>query len=454
MIIANDATVKAGAFFPMTCKKIIRAQVIAEMAQLPLIYLVDSAGVFLPLQEDVFPDTDDFGRIFRNNAVFSAKGIPQLAAIMGNCVAGGGYLPVLCDTLLMTEGSGLYLAGPALVKAAIGQDVESEELGGATMHAEISGTIDFKEPDDESCIKRLQRLMLQSTSARTRPAPPFPTSEPLRKPEEVYSIFNDDTAVQFDVRDLLACIVDADSFDEYKSDYGRSLVCGYSRIGGWPCAIVANQRKLTERRMPGGKEGPNVSVNMPSVIYDDSAEKAARFIMDCNQKRIPILFAHDTTGFMVGRDSEQGGIIRAGAKLVNAMSNSIVPKISLLLNASYGAGNYAMCGRAFDPLLTLAWPSAKCAVMGAAQAASTLLQIDLAARKRRGDEVDEETRAELLAAISASYLEQQDVLYGAARGWVDRMIAPEDTRAELIEALMIASGCDMSVPFKTGVLQT
>ena len=454
MIIANDATVKAGAFFPMTCKKIIRAQVIAEMARLPLVYLVDSAGVFLPLQEDVFPDTDDFGRIFRNNAVFSAQGLPQLAAIMGNCVAGGGYLPVLCDTLLMTEGSGLYLAGPALVKAAIGQNVESEELGGAEMHAEISGTIDFKEPNDEACIKRLQRLMLQTTSARTRPAPPFPTSAPSRKPEEVYDIFTADSATQFDVRELLACVVDADSFDEYKSDYGQSLVCGYTRIGGWPCAIVANQRMLTQRKMPGGKSGPSVSINMPSVIYDDSAEKAARFIMDCNQKRLPIIFAHDTTGFMVGRDSEQGGIIRAGAKLVNAMSNSVVPKISLLLNASYGAGNYAMCGRAFDPLFTLAWPGAKCAVMGAMQAANTLLQIDLAARTRRGEEVDDETQAELLAAIAASYLEQQNVLYGAARGWLDRVIAPEETRAELIEALMVASGCDTSAPFQTGVLQT
>jgi acetyl-CoA carboxylase carboxyltransferase component len=454
MIIANDATVKAGAFFPMTCKKIIRAQVIAETARLPLIYLVDSAGVFLPLQEDVFPDTDDFGRIFRNNAVFSAKGIPQLAAIMGNCVAGGGYLPVLCDTLLMTEGSGLYLAGPALVKAAIGQEAGSEELGGAAMHAEISGTIDFMEPDDESCITRLQRLMLQSTSARTRPEPPFPGSKPSREPSEVYTIFSGEPAAQFDVRDLLQCIIDADSWDEYKKDYGRSLICGYARIGGWPCGIIANQRMMTERRMPGGKDGPSVSMNMPSVIYDDSADKAARFIMDCNQKRIPILFAHDTTGFMVGRDSEQAGIIRSGAKLVNVMSNSVVPKISLLLNASYGAGNYAMCGRAFDPLFTLAWPGAKCAVMGASQVASTLLQIDLAARKRRGEEIDEEMQKQLLAAISASYLEQQDVLYGAARGWVDRMIAPEETRAEMIEVLMIASGCDTSAPFQTGVLQT
>ena len=454
MIIANDATVKAGAFFPMTCKKIIRAQVIAERARLPLVYLVDSAGVFLPLQEDVFPDTDDFGRIFRNNAVLSAKGIPQLAAIMGNCVAGGGYLPVLCDTLLMTEGSGLYLAGPALVKAAIGQEVDDETLGGASMHAEISGTIDFHEADDDACLDRVRRLMLDCMAARIRPEPPFEAGEPGRSIADLPEIFRPEPGAQYDMRDLLACLVDDGSVDEYKEDYGRSLVCSYARIGGWPCGIVANQRCMTKRRMPGGKGGPSEAVNMPAVIYDDAAEKAARFIMDCNQKRIPLVFAHDTTGFMVGRDSEQGGIIRAGAKMVNAMSNCVVPKISLLLNASYGAGNYAMCGRAFDPFLTLAWPVARCAVMGAAQAANVLLQIDLAARKRRGEEVDEGTRERLLSAITASYTEQQDVLYGAARGWIDRMIDPLQTRNELIEALMLASGVDSSMPFRTGVLQT
>ena len=454
MIIANDATVKAGAFFPMTCKKIIRAQVIAERARLPLVYLVDSAGVFLPLQEDVFPDTDDFGRIFRNNAVLSAKGIPQLAAIMGNCVAGGGYLPVLCDTLLMTEGSGLYLAGPALVKAAIGQEVDDETLGGASMHAEISGTIDFHEPDDDACLDRVRRLMLDCMAARTRPEPPFEASEPSRSSSDIPEVFKPEPGAQYDMRDLLACVADEGSVDEYKEDYGRSLVCSYARIGGWPCGIVANQRCMTKRRMPGGKEGPSEAVNMPAVIYDDAAEKTARFIMDCNQKRIPLVFVHDTTGFMVGRDSEQGGIIRAGAKMVNAMSNCVVPKISLLVNASYGAGNYAMCGRAFDPFLTLAWPAARCAVMGAAQAANVLLQIDLAARKRRGEEIDGETREQLLEAITASYTEQQDVLYGAARGWVDRMIDPLQTRNELTEALMLASGVDSSMPFSTGVLQT
>ena len=314
MIVANDATVKAGAFFPMTCKKIIRAQTIAERARLPLLYLVDSAGVYLPMQEDVFPDTDDFGRIFRNNAVISAQGITQMAAIMGNCVAGGGYLPVLCDTLLMTEGSGLYLAGPALVKAAIGQEVGNEELGGASMHAEISGTIDFKEKDDPAAIKRLRSLMLANQSALAAPVPPFEAGKAKRRSDDVFSIYKGNASEQYDMEDLLACIVDDGSFDEYKADFGMSLVCAYARIGGWPCGIVANQRKLTQKKMPGGKAGPSTAVNMPAVIYDDSADKAARFIMDCNQKRLPIVFVHDTTGFMVGRDSEQGGIIRSARR--------------------------------------------------------------------------------------------------------------------------------------------
>jgi acetyl-CoA carboxylase carboxyltransferase component len=455
MIIANDATVKAGAFFPMTCKKIIRAQTIARRARLPLLYLVDSAGVFLPLQEDVFPDTDDFGRIFRNNAVISAAGITQIAAIMGNCVAGGGYLPVLCDTLLMTDGSGLYLAGPALVKAAIGQEVDSEDLGGAKMHAEISGTIDFREPDDVACLRRMHSLVLADIKSPPLADPPFQPVDPKRKPDAVYDIYRSEAAQQYDMVELLSCIVDDESWNEYKADYGRSLVCAYARIGGWPCGIVANQRKLTQRSMPGGKAGPHVAVNMPAVIYDDSADKAARFIMDCNQKHLPLIFVHDTTGFMVGRDSEQAGIIRSGAKMVNAMSNSIVPKIALIVGGSYGAGNYAMCGRAFDPLFSLAWPSAKCSVMGASQAANTLLQIDLAARERRGEKIDEKERTQLLDAISRSYHEQQDIRYGAARGWIDRLIEPEKTRDELVMALQVAS--TFPIPpageFSTGVLQ-
>lgn len=486
MIIANDATVKAGAFFPMTCKKIIRAQTIAQMARLPLIYLVDSAGVFLPLQEDVFPDTDDFGRIFRNNAVISAEGIPQIAAIMGYCVAGGGYLPVLCDTLLMTEGSGLYLAGPALVKAAIGQQVSDEELGGAEMHAAISGTIDFKEKDDEACIAKVRTLMAENNRLDPRwvpqmfdvrehvPAELVPyvdRNRPVKEngnPESLYSIFNDKAGSQYDVREVIENIVDESwgsdgqyngdddwtGFIEYKADYGQSLVCAYAFIGGRPCGIVANQKKLSTRQMPGGKAGPSKSVNMPGVIYDDSADKAARFIMDCNQRKIPIIFLHDTTGFMVGRDSEQAGIIRSGAKMVNAVSNCVVPKIAVILGGSYGAGNYAMCGRAFDQFLSFAWPSAKCAVMGANQATGTLATIEEASRKRKGQEVDEETHKQILAAVHASYTEQADIRHGAARGWVDRIIEPHRTREELIAALEACAGWDYSKPFRTGVLQT
>jgi acetyl-CoA carboxylase carboxyltransferase component len=454
MIIANDATVKAGAFFPMTCKKIIRAQVIAERARLPLLYLVDSAGVFLPLQEDVFPDTDDFGRIFRNNAVFSAMGIPQYAAIMGNCVAGGGYLPVLCDTLLMTEGSGLYLAGPALVKAAIGQEVSSEDLGGAAMHAQISGTIDFREKDDPACITRLRSLLQANRAALMAPTPAVTAVQPARAPAEVTSVIRVEPGQQYDMTELLGCLVDANSMDEYRAEYGQSLVCGYARIAGFALGIVANQKKLTQKKMAGGKAGPSVATNMPAVIYDDSADKAARFIMDCNQRKIPILFVHDTNGFMVGRDSEQGGIIRSGAKMVNAMANCVVPKLVLIVGGSYGAGNYAMCGRAFDPLLTLAWPNAKCSVMGAAQAASTLLQIDLAARERKGEKIDEGMRAQLLEAITRSYSEQQDIKYAASRGWVDRIIDPQHTRDELVAAIRVAYQAPVEAPFRTGVLQT
>jgi acetyl-CoA carboxylase carboxyltransferase component len=467
MLIANDATVKAGAFFPMTCKKIIRAQHIARAARMPLIYLVDSAGVYLPLQEDVFPDTDDFGRIFYLNSVLSAEGIPQIAAIMGNCVAGGGYLPVLCDTLLMTEGSGLYLAGPALVKAAIGQEVSDEELGGASMHAAISGTIDFQEPDDESCLRRVRELV-----SKRRPPSALTTDHtfappPYRDPQDVYSIFTDKPGEQYDVRDLLACILDsraaanshgleslAPDFDEYKPDYGPSIVCGYARLGGRPVGIVANQVALAKQKEPGGKAGPTTSVTMPRVIYDESADKAARFIMDCNQRKIALVFIHDTTGFMVGRDSEQAGIIRAGAKMVNAMSNSVVPKLVLITGSSYGAGNYAMCGRAFEPFITLAWPGSKCAVMGAAQSTGVLATIEAKSRERKGQTIDPETHQQILQAVRASYNEQQDIRHGAARGWLDRIIEPHRARAELIAALDAAANWDYARPFKTGVLQT
>jgi 3-methylcrotonyl-CoA carboxylase beta subunit len=466
MIIANDATVKAGAFFPMTCKKIIRAQTIAHMANLPLLYLVDSAGVYLPMQEDVFPDTDDFGRIFRNNAKISADGIPQIAAIMGFCVAGGGYLPVMCDTLLMTEGSGLYLAGQALVKAAIGQEVTDEELGGATMHAQISGTIDFHEPTDESCLQRLRSLVSKYPDANCEEISDT-NIQPYRTPDDLYDLFTDEPGKQYDVKDIISCIVDSRAvpnaeghktlepdFDEYKATYGQSLVCGYANIGGIPTGIVANQGKLTTRQMPGGKAGPSKSTNMPRVIYDDSADKASRFIMDCNQRKIPIVFLHDTTGFMVGRDSEQAGIIRSGAKLVNAMSNCVVPKLVVILGGSFGAGNYAMCGRAFDQFISFAWPGSKCAVMGAGSATGVLAMIEERSRKRKGEEIAPETHKAILDAVRDSYNEQQDIRHGAARGWVDRIIEPHRTREELIEALRSANqGWDYSADFKMGVLQ-
>ncbi len=436
MVIANDATVKAGAFFPMTCKKVLRAQRIATENRLPLIYLVDSAGVFLPLQDEVFPDEDDFGRIFRNNAVISAAGIPQFAAIMGNCVAGGGYLPVLCDTLLMTEGSGLYLAGPALVKAAIGQVVDSETLGGAKMHAALSGTIDFRESNDESCIERLRRLV---------GALPQDTSLPVSPPAATGGDWNHFTQPDYDVRDLLKLILDDAPFDEYKADYGQTLVCGFGRLGGKPVGVVANQKMRVK-----SAEGP---LQFGGVIYVDSAEKAARFVMDCNQLRIPIIFVQNVNGFMVGKESEQSGIIKAGAKLVNAISNSVVPKLTLITGGSFGAGNYALCGKAFDPRFILAWPSAQYAVMGGNQAASVLLDIQVQALKRGGKEPEADELATLRDKVKASYEEKTDIRYAAARLWVDAIIRPEDTRSALLTALSVATRHDDGKPFKTGVFQ-
>jgi acetyl-CoA carboxylase carboxyltransferase component len=442
MVIANDATVKAGAFFPMTCKKVLRAQRIALENRLPLIYLVDSAGVFLPLQDEVFPDEDDFGRIFRNNAVLSAEGVPQFAAIMGNCVAGGGYLPVLCDKLLMTEGSGLYLAGPALVKAAIGQSVGHEELGGAAMHAGISGTIDFREKDDAACLERLRRLV------DTLPAPPAKIQFAAKagKPaSEIVSFLQTHTRQEYDIRDVLPFFLDNTPFDEYKAEFGPTLVCGYGRLGGVAVGVVANQHK---RCKPAN--GP---LQYGGVIYVDSADKAARFIMDCNQSRVPILFFQDVNGFMVGRDSEQAGIIRAGAKLVNVIANSVVSKITLILGGSFGAGNYALCGKAFDPRLIFAWPNARYAVMGGEQAASTLLEITVNALRRSGHEPDANELDELRRKVEASYEEQTDIRYAAARLWVDQIVAPADTRSALLVALEVATRYDDGRPFRTGVLQ-
>ncbi|HXG09347.1 MAG TPA: acyl-CoA carboxylase subunit beta [Gemmataceae bacterium] len=457
MVIANDATVKAGAFFPMTCKKVLRAQRIALENRLPLVYLVDSAGVFLPLQDEVFPDEDDFGRIFRNNAVISAEGIPQFAAIMGNCVAGGGYLPVLCDKLLMTEGSGLYLAGPALVKAAIGQNVSHEELGGAKMHAAISGTIDFREPDDPACLERLRRLI--DTLPADRPRVDH-GRRPGRDPAELYRLGKFGPREEYDIRDLLPCILDDAPFDEYKAEYGQTLVCGYGRLGGVAVGVVANQRKrcrpLTPNpSSPAGGEGVGVRgpIQYGGVIYVDSADKAARFIMDCNQSRLPLVFLQDVNGFMVGRDAEQAGIIRAGAKLVNVIANSVVPKLTVILGGSFGAGNYALCGKAFDPRFIFAWPTARYAVMGGEQAAGTLLEITISALRRAGHEPDAEELENLRRKVEASYQEQTDVRYAAARLWVDAILDPAQTRAALLTALEVATRYDDGRPFKTGVLQ-
>jgi 3-methylcrotonyl-CoA carboxylase beta subunit len=451
MIIANDATVKAGAFFPLTAKKVIRAQNISIDNHIPTIYLVDSAGVFLPLQEDVFPDTDDFGRVFRNNAVMSAMQIPQITAIMGMCVAGGAYLPVMCDHILMTEGSGLFLAGPALVQAAIGQKVSAEELGGAKMHAEISGTVDFREPNDESCLERIRALVDKMGH------PPFARfnykepENPLLPEDEIYGIFSSDPARQYDMREVIARVVDGSKFEEYRAGYGKTVLCGYARIGGWAVGIVANNKQHVptidaatgERRIEFG-----------GVIYTESAEKAARFIMDCNQNLVPLIFLHDVNGFMVGKEAEWSGIIRAGAKMVNAVSNSVVPKITVICGGSFGAGHYAMCGKAYDPRFIFAWPTARYAVMSGDAAAATLVEIKIKQLEREGKKLSDADKKELKESIRATYEHQTDPRYAAARLWVDAIIDPAQTREALIWALEAAALNPDIKEFKTGVLQT
>ena len=451
MIIANDATVKAGAFFPMTAKKVIRAQNIAIENRIPTIYLVDSAGVFLPLQEDVFPDTDDFGRVFRNNAVMSAMGIPQITAIMGMCVAGGAYLPVMCDHILMTEGSGLFLAGPALVQAAIGQKTSAEELGGAKMHAQISGTVDFREPDDDACIARIRALVDKMGAPNPSPFSHVAPREPLYPAEQVYGIFSGDPGKQYDMREILARIVDASEFEEYRAEYGETLLCGYARIGGWAVGIVANQKKHVQTLARGSNQK---RMEFGGVIYTESAEKAARFILDCNQNRIPLVFLHDVNGFMVGKDAEWSGIIRAGAKMVNAVANSVVPKITVICGGSFGAGHYAMCGKAYDPRFVFAWPTARYAVMSGDAAAGTLVEIKLKQLEREGKKVDEKQKKELYESVHATYEHQTDPRYAAARLWVDAIIDPAQTRDALIIALDAAALNPEIREFKTGVLQT
>ena len=447
MLIANDATVKAGAFFPATVKKLLRAQRIAFECSLPIIYLVDSAGVFLPMQDEIFPDEDDFGRIFRNNSVISAAGIPQFAAIVGNCVAGGAYLPVLCDKILMTEGSGLYLAGPSLVKAAIGQVVEQEELGGAKMHSEISGTVDFYEKTDESCLKRLRSLVALLPEAQSAVDSKIDRKvfKTAKDPDTVYDLVSLDGQKNYDARDLIAAVVDSNSVDEYKADYGKTLVTAYTRIGGRPVGIVASQRLQVRTK----KEG----IQMGGVIYSDSADKAARFVMDCNQVGLPIIFFQDVTGFMVGRDAEESGIIRSGAKLVNAVSNSIVPKITVVVGGSFGAGNYALCGKAYDPRFIVAWPTARYAVMGAAQASDTVFSILARARERGDKKASHEELDALRKKVKLSYEEQTDIRYGAARGWVDAIVQPHETREALIQLLHYVARPMPEARFHTGVIQ-
>jgi 3-methylcrotonyl-CoA carboxylase beta subunit len=450
MIIANDATVKAGAFFPMTAKKVIRAQNIAIENRIPTIYLVDSAGVFLPLQEDVFPDTDDFGRVFRNNAVMSAMGISQIAAIMGMCVAGGGYLPVMCDHVLMTDGSGLFLAGPALVQAAIGQKVSAEDLGGSIMHSSISGTLDFREPTDEACIARIRSIVDKWGYRRQSPWDRRKPVEPAMAAEEIYGIYDSSPARPYDMKEILARVLDGSRFDEYKAEYGKTLICGYGRIGGFAVGIVANQKLHAQQTDHEGHK----RTEFGGVIYTESAEKAARFIMDCNQNLIPLVFFHDVNGFMVGRDAEWSGIIKAGAKMVNAVSNSVVPKITVIVGGSFGAGHYAMCGKAFDPRFVFAWPTARYAVMSGDSAAGTLVEIKVKQLERAGKQLTEEDKKELYESTKRTYDEQTDPRYGAARLWIDRIIDPVETRDAITQALE-AAALNPDVPeFKVGVLQT
>jgi len=450
MIIANDATVKAGAFFPMTAKKVIRAQNVALDNRVPTIYLVDSAGVFLPLQEDVFPDTDDFGRVFRNNAVMSARGIPQIAAIMGMCVAGGGYLPVMCDHVLMTDGSGLFLAGPALVQAAIGQKYSAEELGGAAMHAAISGTVDYRERDDEACLARIRAIVEKWGYRRQSPWDRKKPQDPSLTAEEIYGIYDPSPARPYDMKEILARIVDAGRFDEYKPEYGKTLVCGYARIGGFAVGIVANQKLHARQTDHQGHK----RVEFGGVIYTESAEKAARFIMDCNQNLIPLVFFHDVNGFMVGRDAEWSGIIKAGAKMVNAVSNSVVPKIAVIVGGSFGAGHYAMCGKAYDPRFVFAWPTARYAVMSGDSAAGTLVEIKIKQLERSGKKLTEEEKKELYESVKRTYDDQTDPRYGAARLWIDKIIDPVETREAIVQALEAAALNPDVAEFKVGVLQT
>jgi acetyl-CoA carboxylase carboxyltransferase component len=452
LVVANDATVKAGAWFPITAKKNLRAQEIALENHVPIIYLVDSAGVFLPMQDEIFPDKDDFGRIFRNNARLSAKGIPQIAAIMGSCVAGGAYLPIMSDEALIVNGTGsVFLAGPFLVKAAIGEDVDAETLGGAETHSEISGVTDYMVDGDAEALSKVRDLVGRFGERDRAGFDRIEPTEPAHPPEEIYGLLPEEDNQPYDMREILARLVDAGSWTGYKKGYGQTLLCGYARLDGWSVGVVANQRAVVKAKGETGRAG---EMQVGGVIYADAADKAARFIMNCNQKRIPLVFLQDVTGFMVGRHAEQTGIIKRGAKMVSAVSNSVVPKFTVVVGNSYGAGNYAMCGRAYDPRLMLAWPSAKIAVMGGTQASKVLLSIRSRQLAKQGEELSEEEEEELLADIQDRYEEQTTPYYAAARLWVDEIIDPADTRARLSQGLRMANLNPEREPFNPGVIQT
>lgn len=455
VIVANDATVKAGAWFPITAKKNLRAQEIAIENRLPIIYLVDSAGVYLPLQDEVFADKDHFGRTFRNNARLSAMGVLQVAAVMGSCVAGGAYLPIMSDEALIVEGTGsIFLAGPYLVKASIGEDVDAETLGGAVTHADISGVIDNRYPDDKTCLDAIKRIFDRMGGQPTADFNRVASVPPAKNPAEIYTLLPTDRVKPYDMREILERLVDNSEFDEYKPTYGQSLLCGYARIDGWAVGIVANQRKVVKAK---GKTGAGASGNemqMGGVIYGDAADKAARFIMVCNQKKIPLVFFQDVTGFMVGSRAEQSGIIKDGAKMVNAMANSVVPKFTVVVGNSYGAGNYAMCGRAYDPRLMVAWPTAQMAVMSGASAAKTLLQIQVATQKAKGQPMTPEEEQAQLKKITDQYNAQLSPYFAAARLWVDAVIDPLETRRVLSEGISAANHAPIERAFSVGVIQT
>jgi acetyl-CoA carboxylase carboxyltransferase component len=446
MIVANDATVKAGAWFPITGKKNLRAQEIAMENRLPIIYLVDSAGVFLPMQDEIFPDKEHFGRIFRNNAVMSSMGITQISAIMGSCVAGGAYLPIMSDEALIVEGTGsIFLAGSYLVKAAIGEDIDNETLGGASTHCEISGVTDYKCKDDAECLDKIKNIVDKigdfDTAGFNRKKPSLPKEDPA----EIYGILPRERAKPYNTRAIIERLVDDSDFEEYKEKYGQSIICGYARIDGWAVGIVANNRELVK-----SKKG---EMQFGGVIYSDSADKSARFIMNCNQKKIPLVFLQDVTGFMVGSRSEQGGIIKDGAKMVAAMSNSVVPKFTVIMGNSYGAGNYAMCGKAYDPRLIVGWPTANVAVMGGAQAAKVLLQIQVAALKSKGEKITKEAESKLLKEITDKYNDQTSPYYAASRLWLDAIIDPLETRKVISIGIEAANQAPIEKQYNVGVIQ-